>query len=144
VAGAAVHPSWVGESFGPYTTDTGYFVNVVSGMPCTNDGFAASGLIKLPKRIGQITVAELWPYDAGTEQNTERFADLSPVCQYWLEGQTGQPPAAAEDQPELAEDGTVTSHPGVSGAGDLDPVAHGWEGPVGLVIVKAVRPPTED
>ena len=143
VAGAAVHPSWVRQSFGPFTTDAPFFVNVVSGMPCTNDGFAASGLIKFPKKLGQVTVAELWPYDAGTEQNTELIADMSPLCQYWLEGQEGEPPAGGEDQPELAKEGVVTRHPGIAGAGDLDPWQNGWEGPVGLVIVKAAKLPKD-
>ncbi len=140
VAGAAVHPSWVRESMGPWDPGSGFFATVVSRLPCTNDGFAASKLIKLPRKIGQVSVAELYAFDAGTEQNSERFVDLSPNCEYWLAGEEGEPPAPAVAQPELPGEGAVGPHPGIAGTGDLDPEMHGWDGPVGLVMVKAVKP----
>jgi hypothetical protein len=130
----------VSQRFGPYDRGAPFFINVVSGMPCTNDGFAASALVKLPTKLGQSAVAELHAYDAGSEANTGLLADMSPSCQSWLEGDEGQPPESAVDQPELAEDGRVARHAGITGSGDLDRWTNGWRGPVGLVIVKAVMP----
>jgi hypothetical protein len=141
VAGAATYPSSVSETFGPYDKNAPFLISVISGMPCTNDGFAAALNIKLPKKIGQFSVAEMRAYDAGSETNTELTADISPNCEFWMQGAEGEPPIETPDQPELAEGGKIAKHPGIAGAGDLDADVYGWDGPVGLVMVKAVAPP---
>ena len=66
-------------------------------------------------------------YDAGTEKNTESYADLVPPCDD--SGETG------ESNPALTEGGVVMRHAGIQGGADLDPAIHGWRGPVVKVTI---------
>ena len=57
------------------------FVSFASMLICTNDGFTGVDGAKLPKRMGEEIEIYAGAYDAGTEINTENFADLVPPCQ---------------------------------------------------------------
>ncbi|NIP59713.1 MAG: hypothetical protein GWM92_15465 [Gemmatimonadetes bacterium] len=113
------------------------FVSVVSMLICTNDGFTGVDGAHLPNRVGDVWEGYADAYDAGTEVNTEDFADLVPPCP----GLTGVPssdPGTGTSDPALAEGGVVHHHPGIVGDDDLDAELHGWENPVAKVTVKRV------
>ena len=95
---------------------------------CSNDGFGGVDSLSLPRWIGEQVDAYGAAYDAGTEMNTEAYADLVPPCDG--NGQSG-----ASD-PLLAENGVVHLHDGIVGGADLDPAIHGWEGAVIKVSIE--------
>ncbi len=95
---------------------------------CSNDGFAGVDSVRLPMHVGAQTTVYGNAYDAGSEINTENYADLVPPCDGL--GQTGT------SNPALAEHGVVTVHAGIQGVGDLDPAAHGWSNPVIMVSIE--------
>ncbi len=98
-------------------------------LVCTNDGFGGIDGKRLPKRIGDERRYGVRAYDAGTELNTELFADLVPPCD-------GDPnTGTGASNPALAENGTVRRHPGISGIGDLTG-AHDWSGPVLTITIE--------
>lgn len=76
-------------------------------------------------------------YDAGTEINTEDFADLVPPCQGLVGVSPGEAGTGASN-PAHAEGGVIHMHPGVAGIADLIPAVHGWTDPVALVTIEAV------
>jgi hypothetical protein len=78
---------------------------------CTNDGFSIVHDAPLPAEVGQIATFYSDAYDAGTEVNTESFADLVPPCQ-----------------------GLV----GVSGEADLDAMSHAVASNPALVVVERI------
>jgi hypothetical protein len=45
---------------------------------CTNDGFTGSDGLRLPSKLGQSAMYYMAAYDAGSEINTEDFADIVP------------------------------------------------------------------
>ena len=98
---------------------------------CSNDGFAGIDSVRLPRHVGGVTAVYGNAYDAGSEINTENYADLVPPCDGL--GQTGT------SNPALAEHGVVNLHSGTAGVGDLDPVAHGWSNPVIYVSIERTR-----
>ncbi len=104
---------------------------------CTNDGLSIVHDQKLPKKVGQSTVLYSAAYDAGTEQNTEAFADLVPPCQ-GLVGISSGAEGAGASNPELAEGGVVSMHPGVTGEADLDAAAHAVAATPALVVVERI------
>ena len=106
--GGATHLSWV------------------SMLICSNDGFTGRNRVRLPAQIGGMKTAYARAYDAGTEVNTEDFADIVPPCQIF--GATSSEDAGTGmSNPSLAEDGRIHLHPGVQGGDDLDPELHGWD-----------------
>lgn len=107
-------------------------LSVASMLICTNDGFAGRSSVRLPSRVGNERTFYARAYDAGTEINTEAYADIVPPCDGL--GQTG------ESNDALAEDGVVRRHRGiVGGVGDLTVADHGWDGPVLKVTVERVK-----
>jgi hypothetical protein len=110
-------------------------VSVVAGtVPIVpTDRTDVSGL-RLP-RSGSITVHTV-SYDAGTEINTEKFADIVPPCQ-GLIGVTGDP-GTGTTNPALAEGGVIHMHEGIQGNGDLIPSVHGWTDPVAVLTITAL------
>ncbi len=109
----------------------------VSMLICSNDGFTGVDAIRLPHQLGTSTTRFAKAYDAGTEVNTEKFADIVPPCQ-GLIGATG-PAGTGVTNPALAENSVVKRHPGISGTADgLDPAVHGWTNPVAQVTVTRV------
>jgi hypothetical protein len=86
--------------------------------------------------VGEAKVIVAAGYDAGTEMNTEDFADIVPPCQS-LVGVTGSDPGTGASNPALLEGGVIHHHPGIAGGVDLDPDVHGWDDPV--VRIRIVR-----
>ncbi len=111
-------------------TDRNERVSLVGMLVCSNDGFAGIGGAELPEHIGESSTLSALAYDAGTEVNTEAYADIVPPC----DGMGG----SGMSDPALAENGVVRHHAGIVGAGDLDPSVHGWTGPVASVNITRV------
>lgn len=95
---------------------------------CSNDGFGGLNGVRLPHHGTKTFYGKA--YDAGTEKNTEAYADLVPPCDKL--GETGK------TDPELAQNGKIRRHRGIKGGADLSPDIHGWHGPVIKVTVERV------
>jgi hypothetical protein len=124
--GSASHPdraSFVIEASGRAS-----FVSFESMLICTNDGFTGIDHVRLPDE-GDTKVIVANGYDAGTEINTESFADIVPPCQS-LVGVTGSDAGTGASDPALLEGGVIHHHPGIQGGVDLVPSVHGWDDPV--------------
>jgi hypothetical protein len=106
---------------------------------CTNDGFTGVNGLRLPRRVGDKVTARTAAYDAGTELNTEDFADIVPPCQALIGVSSGEPGTGASN-PALLEGGVIAHHPGILGGSDLVPAVHGWDTsrPVAKISVKAI------
>ncbi len=104
-------------------------LSIVSMLICTNDGFAGLDSKLLPQG-DSAKQYRLQGYDAGTELNTERRADLvpAPFCQL------GSGLGTGESNPALAENGVVRRHQGIQGVGDLED-KFDWSGPVAELTV---------
>jgi hypothetical protein len=86
-------------------------LSIASMIVNTNDGFWALDSVKLRNRP---QTHYLYAYDAGTEVNDELAGNIpGPCC--GDAGRNGTP-----------ENGVVAMHPGITGAGDLDPDDYGW------------------
>ncbi len=104
-------------------------LSFASMLICTNDGFTGVTGVSLPYFVGQSISAEGAGYDAGSEINTEDFADIVPPCQA-LSGVMSDDAGSGMSDAALAEGGVVAMHPGIDGTlatSDLTPVAHGWD-----------------
>jgi hypothetical protein len=107
-------------------------------LVCTNDGFTGlGGQLRLPGRVGGTVIRNTAAYDAGTEINTEDFADLVPPCQDLIGVSSGEPGTGMSD-PALAEGGVIHHHQGIQGIADLVPEVHGWTDPVARIRVKRI------
>jgi len=113
----------------------GQFLSVIGMLVCTNDGFTGLNSILLPARGSQIYLVA--GYDAGTEINTEDFADLVPPCAELL-GLDSNEPGTGESNPALAQGGVIAHHPGIQGTADLDPNVTGWRNPVAKIVITHV------
>ncbi|MDX1435850.1 MAG: spondin domain-containing protein [Anaerolineales bacterium] len=113
-------------------------LSLVSMLICTNDGFTGASRIRLPRQVGQTNTAYGVGYDAGTEINTEDFANLVPPCPV-LTGVQSNDPGTGTSDPSLAENGVVHMHGGILGIDDLDPAIHDWNDPVMMVSVTRVN-----
>lgn len=113
------------------------YLSFVSMLICTNDGFTGVDTLRLPKRVGDEVVMETNAYDAGTEVNTEDFADIVPPCQV-LSGVSSDDDGTGTSNPDLAENGVIRPHVGVEGGKDLLPKVHDWEDPVGRITIRRV------
>ena len=113
------------------------FLSVASMLICTNDGFTGVDSLRLPKRVGDAIVVRSAGYDAGTERNTEDFADIVPPCQ-GLVGVSSGEPGTGTSNPALAQRGVIHHHPGITGGADLVPAIHGWIDPVAEITVERV------
>jgi hypothetical protein len=112
-------------------------VSLASMLICTNDGFTGVDSLRLPKDVGDAVVGRSAGYDAGTETNTEDFADIVPPCQ-GLVGVSSGEPGTGTSNPALAEGGVIHHHPGIVGGADLVPEIHGWTDPVAEITVERV------
>lgn len=110
------------------------YLSIAQMLICTNDGFTGANSIALPA-AGETVTVQANAYDAGTETNTEAFADLVPPCQPLI-GVTGDAEGVGESNPDLAEGGSIAEHPGISGDGGLTDV-HDWDGAVAEITVTA-------
>jgi hypothetical protein len=113
------------------------FLSFASMLICTNDGFTGIASLRLPKDVGDANVVRSAGYDAGTETNTEDFADIVPPCQ-GLVGVSSGEPGMGMSNPALAEGGVIHHHPGIVGGADLVPAVHGWTDPVAEITVERV------
>jgi hypothetical protein len=113
-------------------------VSFASMLICTNDGFTGIDDVRLPRGLGESITVHARAYDAGTEVNTEDFADIVPPCQ-GLVGVGSDDPGTGMSNPALAENGVIAAHPGVVGGDDLLPDVHGWTDPVARVTVTRVN-----
>ena len=113
------------------------FFSFVSMLICTNDGFTGLDSKKLPERVGDQVVFETAGYDAGSEINTEDFADIVPPCPA-LTGVATMDTGSGMSDLTLAEGGVLRHHPGVSGGDDLLAGLHGWTDPVARVTIRRV------
>ena len=111
------------------------FVNM---LICTNDGFTGVNSLKLPKKVGKVVAASSIGYDAGTEINTEDFADLVPPCQGLVTPPPVMPFGTGVSDTALVEGGVITVHPGISGISDLMPGVHGWVDPVADITIERI------
>ena len=106
------------------------YLSFVSMLICTNDGFTGLDAVRLPKDASAHTLVA---YDAGTEINTEIFADMVPPCDF-LTGGPGSPGTGMSNL-ALAEGGVIHMHAGIVGDADLSLATHGWIGPVATVSI---------
>lgn len=113
------------------------FLSFASMLICTNDGFTGLEGRRLPVRIGEEIVFHTAAYDAGSEINTEDFADLVPPCPV-LTGVPSTEPGTGVSDPALAENGVIHHHAGIQGSADLSVEAHGWSDPVAMVRVRRI------
>jgi hypothetical protein len=113
------------------------YLSTISMLICTNDGFTGVDGLRLPSRIGAVERQRTYGYDAGTEINTEDFADLVPPCPA-LTGVPSSDAGTGMSDPALAEHGRVRFHRGIRGHDDLDPSIHGWMGPVATIEVERI------
>jgi Spondin_N len=114
------------------------FLSLAAMLICTNDGFTGVNALKLPSQPGDSVTVETAGYDAGTELNTEDFADIVPPCQ-GLIGVTSSDPGTGTSNPALAEGAVIAHHAGILGGADLVPAVHGWdtEAPVARITITA-------
>ncbi len=114
------------------------YLSFVSMLICTNDGFTGLAGARLPRDLGETVVVESDGYDAGTEINTEDFADMVPPCPP-LTGVPSTDPGTGSSDPSLAEGGVIHHHEGIQGIADLDPAIHGWTDPVARISIQRVQ-----
>ena len=110
-------------------------LSFVSMLICTNDGFTGVDGLKLPSAKDRSKTVLTNGYDAGTEINTEDYADIVPPCQDLIGDSSGEPGTGVSD-PALAEGGVIAHHDGIQGGADLEPDIHGWTDPVAEVTVE--------
>jgi hypothetical protein len=110
------------------------YLTFISMLIATNDGFVGLDTVPLPRESNSSVTYYANGYDAGTEQNTERFEDLVPPAKTLILG--GEPEGTAESNPEIAEDGVITPHPGIEGMGNLPPSVYDWDEPAAVVQVE--------
>ncbi|HUG65973.1 MAG TPA: spondin domain-containing protein [Gaiellaceae bacterium] len=112
-------------------------LSFVAMLICTNDGFTGVDALHLPARVGDTVTAYTNGYDAGTEVNTEDFADIVPPCQ-GLVGVASGEAGTGTSSPALAEGGVIRHHSGIAGSSDLLPGVHGWDDPVARITVERI------
>jgi Spondin_N len=112
------------------------FLSFASMLICTNDGFTGLDALRLPKKVGDEVVVETAGYDAGTERNTEDYADIVPPCQS-LHGVDVEP-GTGQSNPALAEGGVIHHHAGIQEIADLTETPHAWSDPVAEVTVERI------
>lgn len=95
---------------------------------CTNDGFTGVSAMKLPVHVGDNVSVGTLGYDAGTEIDTEDYAEIVPPCQGLIGDNAGESDAGTgTTNPALAEHGAVTIHAGIQGIAELSTSIHGWD-----------------
>lgn len=110
------------------------WISFAAMLICTNDGFTGLDTVRLPQTVGETITLTADAYDAGTELNTEDFADMVPPCPA-LTGVSSDDPGTGMSDPALAEGGVIHHHAGIQGIADLDPAIHNWSDPVVMVEI---------
>lgn len=107
----------------------GQRLSYISMLGCTNDGFAGFNAARLPRATGRTVNVPVLDYDAGTEENTEDFADLTPGCQgaIGVKSSFGATGMTMTDW-QVSEDEVIRRHGGVEDVSDdgLQSSVHGW------------------
>jgi hypothetical protein len=136
----AAGPVMVHETVvGTIATDRGAkYLSWVSMLICTNDGFTGLDGARLPDKVGDLVTFHTNGYDAGTETNTEDFADMVPPCPV-LTNVPSTDPGTGMSDPALAEGGVIHHHAGIQGVADLQVAVHGWTDPVARVDIRRVQ-----
>jgi hypothetical protein len=112
-------------------------LSFVSMLICTNDGFTGADSLRLPGAVGKTMAKTTNGYDAGTELNTEDYADIVPPCQSLIGDSAGESdPGTGVSNPALAEGGVIHHHLGIQGVDDLSPSIHGWTDPVARIEIE--------
>lgn len=133
-------------SAGMFPTSQTYTIQAAAGMNglswasmliCTNDGFTGLDKMRVPKHVGEEVTYYTFGYDAGTEINTEDFADIVPPCQ-GLIGISSDDDGTGMSNSALAEGGVIHHHPGVAGIDDLVEAVHDWDGAVAKITIVRV------
>lgn len=114
------------------------FLSFVTMLICTNDGFTGVDGLRLPKWVGESVTEYTDGYDAGTEINTEDFADIVPPCPA-LTNVPSSDPGTGASNPALAQNGVIEHHLGIHGGVDLLPAVHGWNDPVAKIVVTRIQ-----
>jgi len=130
IGAALIAPGASVEQFVTFPDDSDR-LSLAAMLVCSNDGFAGVSRLKLPEKPGKVKTVWAKAFDAGTEINTEAYADIVPPC----DGMGG----SGMTNPDLAQNGVVRRHRGITGVGDLTPAQHGWDGPVMKVTIERVR-----
>ncbi len=112
----------------------GMYLSAAFMLICTNDGF--SGVDSLMLSATGSAMADANAYDAGSEMNTEDFADIVPPCQ-GLIGVESDDEGTGMSNPDLAEGGVIAMHAGIQGGDDLTVSDHGFSDPVARITVSA-------
>ena len=124
VAATAAGPLGPGESV-TITIEADKYAHrllMAAMLICTNDGFKAFDGVALPPMVGHTRTVRTVSLDAGTEINTEDFADIVPPCQA-LNGVSSDDAGTGATNPALAENSVIKRHRGITGIDDL---THGW------------------
>ena len=112
-------------------------LSFASMLICTNDGFTGVDGLRLPTAREPKTVKGTRSYDAGTEVNTEAYADLVPPCQALIGDSAGENDAGTGvSNPALAEGGVIHRHQGILGIDDLSTSIHDWTDPVAQIKIE--------
>lgn len=121
------------------TSPSGTRLSLAAMLICTNDGFTGADTVRLPRRVGARVDVEAFAYDAGSEVNTEDFADIVPPCQ-GLIGVGSDDAGTGMSDPALAEGGVIGHHAGIVGGEDLQVGVHGWDvdAPVAAITIERV------
>lgn len=101
-------------------------LSIASMLLPTNDGFTGANAMSVRELLRDGGTALLRAYDAGTEGNSELFADIPGPF-----GGVGYIPGGGE--------GFVHSHPNLIGGGDADPATYRWGEFVAKISVRVVR-----
>ena len=112
------------------------FLSVASMVVCTNDGFTGLNRVRLPRSGVRVYFPRV--RDAGTEINSEDFADLVPACQSLI-GIASADVGTLVSNPALEEGGRILPHAGVGSEDDLIASTHGWVDPMIRVTVTPLR-----
>lgn len=109
-------------------------ISVASMLICTNDGLSVVHDAMLPTEVGESVAYFSDAYDAGSEVNTETLADMVPPCQP-LVGVSSDAEGTGESNPDLAENGVISPHAGITGEADLDADIHAVpESPAAIIV----------
>jgi hypothetical protein len=117
-------------------------LSFVAMLIATNDGFVGLDTVSLPEAVNESHTHYAPGYDAGTEENTEQFADIVPPAQFLVDpdlalGETNIE-GSTESDPGLTTDGVITPHPGIEGSADLDAAVYDWRDPAAVVHVERI------
>ena len=108
-------------------------LSVTVMLICTNDGFTGLHGEKLPGGFKAASYL-VGAWDAGTEENNERFSQIVDPCQM-----AGPVVAPSDGNGRVATSGVILPHSNIQGIADLSVPLHGWQGPVARITVQRIK-----